>query len=309
MKTEVRMAFEGETVLIPIGKILPTRTLATAAKACSKYKVIEASYPVVGIIEPPTVARQRDGNYLLLDGHNRLALLLEGGAKEVECIVATDDEAYTYNAHVSNLAPIQANRMILRALDEGVPNDRLAQALARSIATIRMSRKLLKDICPEAIDLLKEKPVASAALSLFKHVKPLRQIEMAELMNRMGNYSKPYAAGLVARTRPEALVERPKSKKAAKPKPEGLAQMELEMQSLDRDILQINESYGRDVVNLTIARNYVKKLLENGKIVNCYLLPRKHPCVDVLSWRFPSASRRRPRSRDKAVNQDPVAGD
>jgi len=30
-------------------------------------------------------------------------------------------------------------------------------------------------------------------------------------------------------------------------------------------ILQINESYGRDVVNLTIARSYVKKLLENAR--------------------------------------------
>ena len=57
-----------------------------------------------------------------------------------------------------------------------------------------MSRTVLKDICAEAIELLKDKPVATAALSLFKHVKPLRQIEMAELMNRMGNYGKAYAA-------------------------------------------------------------------------------------------------------------------
>jgi ParB-like chromosome segregation protein Spo0J len=279
MKTEVKMAFEKETLRVPISKILPTRTLPTSAKVGAKLKTIEASYPVVGIIEPPMVCRQRDGNYLLLDGHNRLALLMESGVKEVECIVATDDEAYTYNAHVSHLAPIQANRMILKALDDGVPEDKLARALARSITTIRMSRTMLRDICPEAIDLLKDKPVAAAALTLFKHVKPLRQIEMAELMNRMGNYTKPYAAGLVSRTRPELLAEPPKPKKSTRPKPEGLAQMELEMQSLEKDILQINESYGRDVVNLTIARSYVKKLLENAKIVK--YLAGKHG--DVLT--------------------------
>jgi hypothetical protein len=42
--------------------------------------------------------------------------------------------------------------------------------------------------------------------------------------------------------------------------------MDVEMQALERDILLIDESYGRDVVNLTIARGYVKKLLENAKV-------------------------------------------
>ena len=279
MKTDVKVAFEGETVRVPIAKILPTRAIPTAGKAGQKYKTIEASYPVVGIIEPLIVCRQRDGNYLLLDGHNRLALLMEAGVHEVECIVSTDDEAYTYNAHVNNLAPIQANRMILKALDEGVPDEKLAKALDRSVATIRLSRTLLKDICAEAIDLLKDKPIGSAALSFFKHVKPMRQIEMAEIMNRMRNYSKPYAAGLVSRTKPELLVERRKSKKPPRPKPEGLAQMDLEMRALEQDILQIDESYGRDVVNLTIARSYVKKLLENAKIVK--YLAAKH--ADVLT--------------------------
>ena len=61
--------------------------------------------------------------------------------------------------------------------------------------------------------------------------------------------------------------------------PEDLAQMEIEMQTLERDILQVDESYGRDVVNLTIARGYVKKLLENAKVVK--YLAAKH--ADVLT--------------------------
>ena len=51
------------------------------------------------------------------------------------------------------------------------------------------------------------------------------------------------------------------------------------MQALERDILHIDESYGRDVVNLTIARGYVKKLLENAKVVR--YLAAKHG--DVLT--------------------------
>ena len=64
----------------------------------AKYKTSRRP-PVVGMVEPLVVWRQRDGNYLLLDGHNRLSRSsMEAGAKEAECIVSTDDEAYTYNA-------------------------------------------------------------------------------------------------------------------------------------------------------------------------------------------------------------------
>jgi ParB-like chromosome segregation protein Spo0J len=35
--------------------------------------------------------------YLLLDGHIRLEMLKEIGETQVRCLVATDDEAFTYN--------------------------------------------------------------------------------------------------------------------------------------------------------------------------------------------------------------------
>ncbi len=275
MSTSVKMAFEGETLVLPLAKILPTKTLQKGIKAISKYKDIAASHGVVGTIEPLVVCRQRDDDtFLLLEGHKRFAILQDAGATEVECIVSTDDEAYTYNAKVIRLAPIQANRMILKALDAGVPEARLAAALNRSASTIRMSRTMLKDICPEALDLLKDKPVATASFVLFKHVKPIRQIEMAELMNKMKNYGKSYAAGLVSRTKPELLAEEAPTKRPARPKPEDIARMETELQALEQDILHVDESYGRDVVNLTIARGYVKKLLENAKVTK--YLATKH---------------------------------
>jgi hypothetical protein len=126
---------------------------------------------------------------------------------------------------------------------------------------------MLKDICLEALELLKDKPVAMAAFALFKHVKPMRQIEMADLMNRMKNYSKSYAAGLVSRTKEDQLSEQAPAKRPVHAKAEDIARIEAEMQSLDGDILEIKESWGRDVVNLTTARGYVKKLLENAKVV------------------------------------------
>jgi hypothetical protein len=43
--------------------------------------------------------------------------------------------------------------------------------------------------------------------------------------------------------------------------------MENELKALERDFAVIDESYGRNVVDLTLARGYLKKLLDNGKVV------------------------------------------
>jgi len=93
------------------------------------------------------------------------------------------------------------------------------------------------------------------------------------------NYGKGYAAGLVSTTKADLLAERPQVKRRPKPKAEDLLQMEAEMQTVERDILRIDETYGRDVINLTVARGYVTKLLENAKVVK--YLASKHP--DVLT--------------------------
>ena len=95
---------------------------------------------------------QKGGKYLLLDGHMRLLVLRDLEKEEVLCIVSSDDESYTSNTKVSRLVPIQANRMILKALDAGVPEERLARAINLNPNTIHSSRSLLADVCPEAIE-------------------------------------------------------------------------------------------------------------------------------------------------------------
>jgi ParB-like chromosome segregation protein Spo0J len=59
----------------------------------------------VGIVEMPIVFPMKDGAYLLLDGHRRIDALRARGDTEVRCLMALDDENYTYNRHVSRVAP------------------------------------------------------------------------------------------------------------------------------------------------------------------------------------------------------------
>ena len=70
-----------------------------------------------------------------------------------------DDEAYTYNKRINRLATVQEHFMIVRAIERGVSEDKLANALNLDVKAINRRRTLLVGICPEVIELLKDKSV------------------------------------------------------------------------------------------------------------------------------------------------------
>lgn len=86
MNSPVKIAFEQQVLQIPISKLLPTRTLPKGMHDSVKYRRIAASVAEVGLIEPISVARQRDGTFLILDGHVRLDALRALGATEAACV-------------------------------------------------------------------------------------------------------------------------------------------------------------------------------------------------------------------------------
>ncbi len=78
----VVMAFEPEGIELPMSAILPVKQLPASIKTTRKYVQIAASIAEVGIIEPPVVARSKDGSgvFLLLDGYIRVEILKDLGA-------------------------------------------------------------------------------------------------------------------------------------------------------------------------------------------------------------------------------------
>jgi hypothetical protein len=106
-----------------------------------------------------------------------------------------------------------------------------------------------------------------ATFALLKRVKPLRQIEMAEVMVAAGTYSATYARALVMTTAKEQLVDPESPKKIPGVKPEDLARIEHEMRVQEKDFRMLDETYNEHVMALTIARGYLRALLENGRIV------------------------------------------
>ncbi len=265
----VKMGFEEEPRCIPIADIQPLKLVSAVVKKTPKYAKIVASVAEVGIVEPPVVARDRSeaGKYLLLDGHLRIEVLKDMGKVEVKCLVSTDDEAFTYNKRVNRLAIIQEHRMILKAIERGVPEERIAKALDVNVGSIRRKRNLLDGICPEATEMLKDKHISINSLWELKKLAPLRQIEAVELMVAMNKYTVSYAKSLVAATPESQLADSHKPKVVKGLTSEQIALMERESVSVEREFRLAEQSYGVDHLHLVLANGYLSNLLSNARVV------------------------------------------
>jgi hypothetical protein len=269
MSDPVKLACESEVRVLPVAKILPMRMLNAGVRNSVKYKCIEASVKELGLIEPLVVYPQagQPGFYILLDGHMRHLVMKELGTVDAKCLISTDDEAFTYNHKINRLTAIQEHFMIMRAIRNGVSEERIARCLDVDVSAIRQKRDMLDGICPEAVLLLRDGRATSQAFREMRRVKPMRQIEIAELMCAAGNFSVGYVKCLVAATPIEQTVEGDRPKEFQTLSPEEVARMESEMVSLSRDFRLIEESHGTNTLNLVVVTGYLRKMLENSRIV------------------------------------------
>ncbi len=246
---------------------MPVREIKDPVKI-TRYKLIFTSVKAFGLIEPLMVFPKKDapGKYQILDGHLRWLALRELGQTAAECIIARDDEGFTYNARVSRLTPIQEHRMIVKAVNHGVPPERVAAALNLPLHVVRAYLNLLVDIHPEVVELLKDKNVCAKTLKCLRQVSGLRQIEIAEFMVGTGNYAYGFAQALVLGSDPEQVVKTTPAKKHKGLSREGIAKMEQEIQVLERDFKSVEKSYGQNFLHLTLARAYVRKLLTHPAV-------------------------------------------
>jgi ParB-like chromosome segregation protein Spo0J len=277
----VKQAFEEARLRIPFAQIQPLKLVTPAIKKTPKYLQIVASIREVGLVEPPVVAHDRSdpGKYLLLDGHLRIDVLKDMGESEVTCLISIDDEAFTYNKRVNRLAMIQEHKMIVKAVQRGVPEERIAKALNVDVQSIVRKRKLLDGICAEVAEILKDKHIAIATFTELRKLAPLRQIEAAELMVAMNKFTINYAKSLVAATPQEQLVEADKPKQVRGLSDEQIALMERESVSLQREFRIAEKSYGADHLDLVLSNGYVGKMLGNARVVR-YLAQHHH---DILT--------------------------
>ena len=274
--TKVPLGFIPDTLLVPLDQILPSRKTPTGLITSVKFKQIRSSIDDVGLIEPlsVTAANKTTGQHLLLDGHIRLIALTELGFTEAPCLVATDDEAYTYNSRINRLSTIHEHFMIRRAIERGLSMERLAKALSVDVSHIIKKMTLLDGICPEAADLLKDRQFSAEISRVIRKMKPTRQVECVELMVSANNITVSYAEALLVATPTEMLVDGKKPQKLTGVTQEQMSRMEREMANLQGQYKLVEQTYAEDVLNLVLARGYLAKLLDNKSVVR-YIKQRR----------------------------------
>lgn len=225
MSDQVRAAFEQQIILLQLDEILPSRVVPQVVKESVKYRRISASIAEVGLIEPLVVTRQRNG-CLLLDGHLRLNALRERGDSEARCILASDDEGFTYNKRVNRLSSIQEHFMIVRAIERGVSKEKLARALNLDVGAIHEREYMLVGISGDVVELLKDRPVGRVVFRHLRKMKPMRQLEVAELMISANNFSANYSKALLATSKPAELHKPDEARRSTGLSPEQMARLE-----------------------------------------------------------------------------------
>ena len=232
-----------------------------------KYAQVLSSIREVGLIEAPVVAPlKKEKGYLLLDGHLRIMALKELGVERVSCLISTDDETYTYNKYINRLSAIQEHHMIVKAVQSGVSEEKLARALNLDIGTIRNKKNLLEGICPEAVDLLKDKVVPEPVFKVLRKMLAPRQINAAMLMNDQNKFNCIYAKALLDATPADQLVNKGKPKKETPVILARQARLEEESLALSREIGSLKEQYGTAMIDITSMQAYVKRLIRNEAV-------------------------------------------
>ena len=280
MKRSV-LGFLPDPITLPLDRLLPTRKPPPDILVSRKFKQIVASLEAVGLIEPLSIGKadKTNGLHALLDGHIRLMALRQLGYVDALCLIAVDDESYTYNNRINRISAIQEHHMLRRAVERGVSTQRLAKALNVDVSQIQRKVSLLDGICPEAVEMLKDQHFSSNLAPVLRKMKPTRQIECVELLLAANNMTVAYADAILAATPPHLLVSGAKPRKMQGVTAEQMAKMEREMGNIQGQLKLVEKSYGQDVLILVLARGYLGKLIDNKAVFR--FLSQRQP--DVLA--------------------------
>lgn len=265
----IELGFDDEWIDIPMEALFPSKPLPPTIKLSVKFLQIRSSVESIGLVEPLIVIGHSTlpGCFSILDGHLRAEALKDLGIERARCLIAKDDESYTYNKHVNRLAAIQEHKMIVRAYERGVSAERLSAALGISEGVIRERFRMLDGICDEAISLLAEKPVPRGVFPILRQMQPFRQIDVAHAMINLGNFSLKLALAMLETTPPDQLAEGFKRKIERGGSTEIIQRLERELAALQADTRLLEDSYGPDNLKLVVIKTYIAKLLDNARIV------------------------------------------
>jgi len=262
------LGFDMETCQVPLDALLPSKKVVNGTMSTRKYKQVVSSISEIGLIEPLSVIQPDPdkSEYLVLDGHLRTLALKELGIESAPCLLAKDDETFSYNHRINRLSTVQEHYMLRRAIDRGVSRERLARAFNVNLSAINRRINLLEGICPEAIELLQDKQFTPEVTRIIRNMKAARQIEAVELMVSSNTITVAHAEALLKATPAELRTDVSPVPRDKSSSLEQLAKLEKEMSQVQTQYKDAEQNYGSDLLNLVVAKGYLTKLLSNEAV-------------------------------------------
>lgn len=276
----IEKGFQGDPIELAITSLIPSKNFDdTKITSSKKFMKVFASMRSVGVIEPLIVFPAGEGQHVLLDGHVRVLAAKKLGLLSLPCLLARDDESFTYNRRVNRLATIQEHVMIKKALQRGLSEEKLAQALDVDVRCIKRKVKLLDGICDEAVGLLKDYEFSFRVTELLRLMKPSRQVEVVELMIAANQLTASYCKAFLIATPQELLVDKRRAVSKPASSVESIMKLERELTNVSQRYKMIEQTYGQDTLTLVLLRGYISKLLDNEVVLR--FIYKKYP--DLLN--------------------------
>lgn len=233
------LGFDLETFQIPLEELMPSKKVPDGVMTTRKVKQIVSSIREIGLIEPLSVIKpdQEAAGFLLLDEKLRVLALKELGQDTAPCLIAKDFETYTYNHRINRLSTVHGHYM-------------------------------LHGICPKAVELLQDHQFTPDVTRHLRKMKAARQIEAIELMIAANTITAAHADALLKATPPEQRTDyKPLQLEQPKGDPlEQIVKLEREMSQVQEKYKHAEENYGSELLNLVVAKGYLKKLMENEAV-------------------------------------------
>jgi hypothetical protein len=199
------------------------------------------------------------------------------GLRPGPCLVATDDESYTYNNRINRLSSIQEHLMIRRAVERGVTPERLAKALGRGHQPHHQEAEPARRDLPGSRRAAADSTFSANLGAVLRKMKPTRQVECVELMVSANNITVP-TPRLWWPPRPATCWSARQAQEDDRRHRRSDGQDGARNGQPGKQFKLAEQSYGQDILNLVLAKGYLAKLLANEAI---RALTQKHP--DMLN--------------------------
>lgn len=263
----IKQCFNNQFHTYFVNDLTHSRPLPVNIKNSIKYKQIMTSISEIGLIEPVVIYITENGIQKILDGHLRIEALKDLGITHAHCLVSPIDEAYSYNKRVNRLTLLQEQNMLRKAVESGVPVEKLSAVLGISHNIINTRLHISDGISGEAIALLAEKNIPQNVFDVLRKIKPYKQTELVQTMITLNKFTRKFALSMLHSLAPEHLITRNKEELHNKDVAKTLVRLEKEMAALQIETQNIKNEYAENNLNLHIAKAYITRLLNNSSIL------------------------------------------